>query len=134
MAEGAPPNTLAFLKLVTSDMEQAEAFYTGAFGMRRTTQMEAPGFQEVMLATPDGGFTLVLFHWTDGRSLEHGTRHGPIGFVTDEFEAAMDQAVAHGATIERGPFAFPGAKVAFFRSPEGHEIELMWRGPAEQAA
>jgi lactoylglutathione lyase len=130
----SPRNTLAFMKLITNDVEQAEAFYTGALGMARTTQMERPGFREIMVASPGGGFTLVLFQWTDGRALEHGSRHGPLGFITQDFDASLNQAVAHGATLERGPFAFPGAKVAFLKSPEGHEIELMWRGQVEQPA
>lgn len=130
----AQRDALAFFKIITGEIEQAEAFYTAAFGMARTNQMDGPGFCEIMLATPGSGFTLVLFQWKDGRTLEHGSRHGPIGFVTQDFDASLAQALEHGATLDRGPFDFPGARIAFLKSPEGHEIELMWRGKAEIAA
>lgn len=129
-----PRDTLGFFKLITTDVERAEAFYAAAFGMTRTTQMDGPTFREIMVTSPGSGFTLVLFQWTDGRTLEHGSRYGPLGFLTRDLDASLSQALAQGATLERGPFAFPGAKVAFLKSPEGHEIELMWRGKVDSAA
>ena len=129
MAEAATRarDTLAFFKIVTADVERAEAFFTGAFAMERTNQVEGPTFREIMLTAPGGGFTLVLFQWRDGRALQSGSLHGPIGFITRDFDASLAQAIAHGATLDRGPFDYGGGQVAFLLGPEGHEIELMAR-------
>ena len=129
MAEAATRarDTLAFFKIVTADVERAEAFFTGAFAMERTNQVEGPTFREIMLPAPGGGFTLVLFQWRDGRALQSGSLHGPIGFITRDFDASLAQAIAHGATLDRGPFDYGGGRVAFLLGPEGHEIELMAR-------
>lgn len=126
-------DTLAFFKIVTADVDRAEAFYTGAFGMVRTQQVDAPNFREIMLTSSSGGFTLVLFQWRDGRALHIGSGHRPMGFVTRDFDAALAQAQALGATLDRGPFDFGGNRVVFLHSPEGHEIELLWRGEKEPA-
>ena len=58
MAEAATRarDTLAFFKIVTADVERAEAFFTGAFAMARTNQVEGPTFREIMLTAPGGGF------------------------------------------------------------------------------
>ena len=125
--------TLAFFKIVTADIGPAEAFFTGAFAMVRTNQVDAPTFREIMLTSSGGGFTLVLFQWRDGRPLHIGSGHGPIGFVTRDFDDALAQAQAHGATIDRGPFDFGGGRLVFLHSPEGHEIELMWRSGKDAA-
>ena len=77
MAEAAARarDTLAFFKIVTADVERAEAFFTGAFAMARTNQVEGPTFREIMLTAPGGGFTLVLFQWRDGRALQLSLIH-----------------------------------------------------------
>ena len=44
-----------------------------------------------------------------------------------DFDASLAQAIAHGATLDRGPFDYGSGRVAFLHGPEGHEIELMAR-------
>lgn len=125
--------TLGFFKLIVSDVEAAERFYANALAMVRRTQVEGPTFREIMLASPGGTFTLVLFQWRDGRALEQGSAHGPVGFLTPDIGAPLQRMLDQGATLIRGPVEGGGMKAAFLRTPDGHEIELLQRQQAEAA-
>ena len=115
----------AFFKLIARDLERLVAFYTGAFGMEERNRIEGENFREVMLGTPGDAFTLVLFHYTDGRAVDIGSAYGPVGFLTRDLDAALDYTTAHGATTVRGPTDAGQMRVCFVIDPEGHEIELL---------
>jgi len=122
---------LNFFKLVVRDIDAARTFYTRAFGLvQRGADVVLPGLREVMLARPGEQFTLVLYQHTDGREIEMGSAHGPVGFLTRDLSGAMAHLVAEGAKPGRGPFDLPGMKIAFAFDPEGHEIELIQMAPA----
>ncbi|MFV3075597.1 VOC family protein [Niveispirillum fermenti] len=125
--------SLGFFKLVVPDAETSERFYAGTFGMVRRWQVEGPTFREIMLASQDSDFTLVLFQWRDGRALEQGTAHGPVGFRTPDLDTLLQAALDHGARLKHGPIEGSGMKAAFLISPDGHEIELLQRVQAEAA-
>lgn len=125
--------SLGFFKLIVPDVERSERFYAGAFGMARRWQVEGPTFREIMLASPDNDFTLVLFQWRDGRALEQGNAHGPVGFRTPDLAPLLQNALAHGATLKQGPIEGGGMRAAFLTSPDGHEIELLQRAQTEAA-
>jgi catechol 2,3-dioxygenase-like lactoylglutathione lyase family enzyme len=117
---------LNFFKLVVRDIDAMADFYARAFGFeQRGERIRIPGLEEAMLALPGEQFTLVLYHWTDGREIDIGTGHGPVGFLTSDVDAAYAHALAHGATDMRAPLDLPGMRLAFVRDPEGHEIEMI---------
>jgi lactoylglutathione lyase len=123
----APPVTLNFFKLVVKDMPAMLDFYERAFGFTVSREIDSPVMEEAILTLPgsDGRFSLVLYHWKDGRKITVGNGHGPVGLHTADVDAAFSHAVAQGAAIAVKPFAFPGARIAFVLDPEGHEIELI---------
>jgi lactoylglutathione lyase len=125
--------SLGFFKLIVPDVEVSECFYAGAFGMARRWQVDGHTFREIMLASPDNDFTLVLFQWRDGRVLEQGNAHGPVGFRTPDLDPLLQSALAHGATLKHGPIEGSGVRAAFLFSPDGHEIELLQRVHTEAA-
>lgn len=114
-----------FVKIVVADLAAAEAFYTQAFGFAVQNRIDAPAFREVMLAQKEGAFTLVLYHHTDGRSLDAGSGWGPLGFIVRDCDAEHARVIGLGASEVRAPAAFGGMKVSFVADPEGHEIELL---------
>lgn len=116
---------LNFFKLIVSDLEAMVAFYTRTFGFEDTRRIKLPGLEEAMLTLPGERFTLVLFHHTDGRAVEIGSGHGPVGFLTRDVDAAYAHAIANGATEQTPPREIPGMKLAFVRDPEGHELEMI---------
>ncbi|MBY0521585.1 MAG: VOC family protein [Sphingomonas sp.] len=117
---------LNFVKLIVSEMEAMIAFYTGAFGMVEAgPRVDLPEIEEALLTMPGDRFTLVLYRWKDGRGLELGTAHGPIGFLTKDIDGAYSRLLDHGARSMRKPFAMGPMKVAFVADPEGHEVELV---------
>lgn len=128
-----PLATLGFVKLVLPDIDAAERFYTAGLGMARRRQVEGPTFREVMLATPGGDFTLVLFQWRDGRALQQGTAHGPVGFLTHDLDLLLQRLLDLGATLKNGPVQGGGMRAVFLYSPDGHEIELLQRIQTEAA-
>lgn len=117
---------LNFFKLIVSDMEAMIAFYAGAFGMvEASPRVDLPEIEEALLTMPGDRFTLVLYRWKDGRGLEPGTAHGPVGFLTKDIDGAYARLLDHGARPMRKPFALGPMKVAFVADPEGHEVELV---------
>ena len=121
----ASAETIAFFKLTVPDVESAEAFYSAALGMVRTREINEAPYRERMLQSPGAGFTLVLFQWLDGRSLENGNGYGPVGFYTTDMDAAIARIEAAGGKLKSGPHSFGPSSVVFLTSPQGHELELI---------
>lgn len=117
--------TLAFFKVIVTDLDAAVRFYTETFGFTVADQVNVAGVEERMLTMPDGKFTLVLLRWTDGRAITVGNGFGPVGFMTRDIEAAYAKALANGATSQRAPFDMGPMRIAFVLDPEGHSIELI---------
>lgn len=116
---------LNFFKLIVRDIDAMVDFYKTTFGFTETNRITLPGLIEAMLVLPEQTFNLVLYKHTDGREIEIGSGHGPVGFVTRDADAAFARAVAKGATPVREPFSGPGMRIAFVNDPEGHEIEFI---------
>lgn len=114
-----------FVKIVVRDLAAMEKFYTEGFGFEVQNRIDTPAFREIMMAQPKGGFTLVLYHHMDGRTIDVGNGWGPLGFIVRDCDADHAKAIAGGATEVRAPAAFGGMKVSFVADPEGHEIELL---------
>ncbi|WP_079247051.1 VOC family protein [Sphingomonas turrisvirgatae] len=116
---------LNFFKLVVRDLDAMVDFYTTAFGFEVQNRIRLSGLEEVMLVLPGERFNLVLYHHTDGRAVEIGDGHGPLGFITRDLDAALGHVLASGATPDKGPIDLPGMRLAFVHDPEGHELELI---------
>lgn len=116
---------LAFFKLIVRDLGTARHFYEQALGFAVKDVFDTPEFGEVILTQGDGGTSLILFAWKDGRDTPDARGHGPTGFVCADIEAAHAALVAAGATPKGPVLAVEGGiRVAFLDDPEGHEIEL----------
>jgi lactoylglutathione lyase len=116
---------LAFFKLIVKDLERMKTFYREAFGLREVNGFDTPDFEEAMLQQEGNDFLLMLLRYKSGGRDGDLTAHGPIGFVADNLQLAVDAALAAGATLKLAPFDVGEARVAFVLDPEGHEIEII---------
>ena len=123
-----PALRLAFVKLNTSDMAGALAFWRDAFGFAVTGSYDEPAFLENILQVPGqpGGLSLMLVQSKGGDALVVGTAHGPVGLQCDDIVSALEHALAAGGrkTMDITEVA-PGVRVCLLFSPQGHEIELV---------
>ena len=92
---------LSFFKLTVPNAVAAEKFYTSAFGMTRQNIVDTKDFKEIMLISPDGAFTLVMFEWKDGREIVIGNGYGPLGFVTRDLETTIGTGRRRGRSCQR---------------------------------
>lgn len=130
MTDTASAALFTFVKLTVSDIEAMTRFFVEGFGMTHADTVDTPDFPEHMLAGKKGSATIVLFHWKDGRAIEIGNGWGPVGMITRDVERDVARAVAAGATARGEIVSFGAARIAFVKTPEGHEIEMMQMGAA----
>lgn len=116
---------LNFFKLIVRDLDAMQKFYAETFGFEERSRFTLPTLEEVMLALPGEQFTLVLYRHTDGRAVEIGSGHGPVGFLTRDVDAAYAHAIANGASELAAPRDMGPMRLAFVKDPEGHDIEMI---------
>ncbi len=122
---------LSFIKLSVADLEEAFAFWRDAFGFVKTNSYDEPDFLEYILGIPgqEGGLSLMLLQYKDGRDTTVGGGHGPIGFSTNDIVTTLENALAAGGTKTMDiTEVVPGVRVCLLESPQGHEIELVQAG------
>ncbi|HEY3947810.1 VOC family protein [Phenylobacterium sp.] len=124
---GAPSVRFGFMKFVVRDLQGMADFYTRAFGLAVTQTIDLPDITELVLRRPgeEAGFSLILYWNKDGRPVEVGSGHGPLGLYLRDVDAAYAWAVSQGATPHRPPWDTEAMRVAFVLDPEGRELELI---------
>lgn len=118
------------------DLEQAVRFYTQAFGLSVSRRFAASVVELAGAATP-----IYLIHAPEGSAPFGGAQQGrsyarhwsPIhlDFVVPELGAALQQALAVGATLERDPRHEVWGKIAVLADPWGNGfclLEFVGRG------
>ena len=125
MTEQANPALFTFVKLTVSDIKCMTQFFVEGFGMTHADTVDTAEFRENMMVGKQGSATVVLFHWKDGRSIEMGNGWGPLGMITRDLDRDLQRAVEAGASQRGETIQFGPARIAFVKTPEGHEIEMM---------
>ena len=88
-----------------------QAFYGRVFGW--TFQEYGPDYLAFNDGTLDGGFTTEA-------AISHA---GPlIVLYSADLEASLKEVKAHGGSIEKQIFAFPGGRRFHFKDPDGNEF------------
>lgn len=118
---------LGFMKFVVADLPAMIDFYGQALGLTVAQTIETDRFVEKILRRPGetSGFSLILFHYTDGRAIQVGNGHGPLGLYVRDVDAAYAHAIAQGARPQTEPYDTGAMRVAFVLDPEGRELELI---------
>lgn len=119
-----------FTKLIVGDLEASAAFYREVFGLvetyRVTAEIGGRVIHEIMHEpTAEGAGPLVLLTFDDTDQPAPGSVI--LGFVTDDVDALVARAVAHGAAVVDVPHDLPehSVRVGFVTDPEGHLLELV---------
>ena len=115
----------SFIKLYVADLESMIAFYAAAFDMTVQVRINEADFEEVLMRQERHEFLLGLLSWKTDSDKGQRPATGVIGFITQDADAAVAQAIKAGATLKRAPFDIPGTRVALVNDPEGHEIEFV---------
>ncbi len=115
--------------LYVPDVPAALAFYERAFGFSRKSLHESNSSGELATGTTRLAFAAESLAKTHGdfRASRPGEKPCAmeVAFVTDDVEAALERAVAAGATLHHGPEQKPwGQTVGYVRDPNGFLIEL----------
>ncbi len=123
----APSVRFGFMKFVVRDLVPMRSFYERAFGLVVAQTIDLPDIVELVMRRPgeETGFSLILYCNKDGRDVDVGTGHGPLGLYVRDVDAAFAHAVKEGATPHREPWDATGMRVAFVLDPEGRELELI---------
>jgi catechol 2,3-dioxygenase-like lactoylglutathione lyase family enzyme len=122
-----------FLKIFVADLDRSAAFYADALGFVPGARFAVEAFEELVLRPGQGvrGGSLVLCRWRDGRPLELGNAHGPIGLKVADVDAAHDQVLAAGGVSRVAPLAIQSSRLAIVHDPDGHALELIAFGQSE---
>ena len=127
------PALFTFVKLTVADIDAATRFFQEGFGLKHADTVDTPTFREHMMTGPKGAMTIVLFHWKDGRAVDTGNGYGPVGMISRDLDADLARALVAGAKQKGETVQFGPARIAFVRTPEVHEIEIMQMGTAATA-
>ncbi len=117
----------SFIKLHVPDMEEGLAFWRDAFGFAVTGTFDEPEFLEHIMTLPgqEGGPSVILLQYRDGRDVTVGPGHGPVGLECDDIVTTMESALAAGAEKTMDILDLGPVRVVVIKSPQGHEIELL---------
>lgn len=119
---------LGYTILYVADVPASVRFYQQAFGLGLKFMDESQSFAELDTGSTSLAFCARSLLTQMGKSPAAPQVHAPcfeIALVTDDVAAAMDRAVAAGATALQAPQRMDwGQTVAYVADPEGFTVEL----------
>jgi len=122
--------TYIFAKTFVHDLEAMATFYEAVFGLvpfgRHKDAMLGREVDEITYqASYPGGPALTLIKYLDSTGPTAG--EAVQGFMTEDLEAVVERALAHGGSAPDPIRSIPefGIKVAFVLDPEGHVNEVI---------
>ncbi|MGY1642144.1 VOC family protein [Geodermatophilus sp. SYSU D00703] len=122
------------LALQVADVSAAAAFYTRVFapaGVREVMRYDTPGGPVVGLCGPDGHLRLWLGPVAEGsdRPVHLAVRAPSRAAVDEVFALARDEGVELLHEPRVWPEYHPGYYGAFFRDPDGNNVEAVHHTP-----
>jgi len=116
-----------FVKIFVTDLDRSAMFYSASLGFVAGPRFAAREFDELVMRPGEGvrGGSLVLCRWKDGRAMELGNAHGPLGLRVEDVDAAHDKVLAAGGSSQIAPLDLQGNRLAIVADPDGHPLELI---------
>jgi lactoylglutathione lyase len=113
------------------DLDAALKFF-GTLGLRemRRQQNEAGRFTLVFLGSGAGGDPAEIeltYNWDQKEAYPTGRFFGHLAFEVDDIYQFCERIESQGIEVLRPP---RDGHMAFVKSPDGHSVELLQRGPA----
>lgn len=124
---------LAMTKIPTRDLAAQTDFYKVVAGFEVAQTIEAPGFVENIMVSPDGGgAALVLMHQDGVVPASGGTQ---LVFETEDIGAFAIRVTESGGQMTHPIETVPnlGLSYAFFQDPEGNMLEAITRNNKSSA-
>lgn len=122
--------TYIFAKTFVHDLDAMASFYENVFGLvpfgRHKDEMFGREIDEVTYqASYPGGPALTLIKYLDSTGPSVG--EAVQGFMSDNLEALVERAIAHGGAVPEPIRDVPGfgIRVVFVLDPEGHVNEVI---------
>ncbi len=119
---------LAYTILYVTDVAKALDFYRDAFGLKVKFLHESGDFGELDTGATTLAFSSRTLMAALGKTPRPADPHAPsseIAFTTDDVAAAVDKAVATGATLIQKPEQMPwGQTVAYVADLDGFLVEI----------
>jgi lactoylglutathione lyase len=114
------------------DLEAALDFFVKKLGLResRRSQSTEGRYTLVFLssgADADPAEIELTYNWDQKEPYPTGRFFGHLAFQVEDIHATCARLREAGVTIHRPP---RDGRMAFVKSPDGHSIELLQRGPA----
>jgi lactoylglutathione lyase len=114
------------------DLEGALDFFVTKLGLRelRRQQNEAGRFTLVFLGTGapgDDAQVELTYNWDQAEPYPTGRFFGHLAYEVDDIYATCARLQSGGVAILRPP---RDGHMAFIKSPDGHSVELLQRGPS----
>jgi lactoylglutathione lyase len=113
------------------DLDAALKFF-GTLGLRETRRQpnEAGRFTLVFLGSGDPGDPAEIeltYNWDQKEPYPTGRFFGHLAFEVDDIYQFCERIESQGVEVLRPP---RDGRMAFIKSPDGHSVELLQRGPA----
>jgi len=113
------------------DLDAALKFF-GTLGLRETRRQpnEAGRFTLVFLGSGDPGDPAEIeltYNWDQKEPYPTGRFFGHLAFEVDDIYQFCQRIESQGVEVLRPP---RDGRMAFIKSPDGHSVELLQRGPA----
>jgi lactoylglutathione lyase len=113
------------------DLDAALKFF-GTLGLRETRRQpnEAGRFTLVFLGSGDPGDPAEIeltYNWDQKEPYPTGRFFGHLAFEVDDIYQVCERIESQGVEVLRPP---RDGRMAFIKSPDGHSVELLQRGPA----
>ncbi len=113
------------------DLDAALKFF-GTLGLRETRrqQSEAGRFTLVFLGSGEGGDPAEIeltYNWDQKEPYPTGRFFGHLAFEVNDIYQFCERIESQGIEVLRPP---RDGHMAFIKSPDGHSVELLQRGPA----
>jgi lactoylglutathione lyase len=106
--------------LYVKNIEKSLAFFTDVLGLSVTRRI--PGENGMVFLGENGKPNIELI----GTNNDMAFSGFSLGFTVDSIDAETKKLTAAGCSMIREPFSpNPHVRLAFFRSPDGFEIELI---------
>jgi len=118
-----PNYSLEHIHLSSPNPQQAAVFYEKMLGAKITGSSAMPDGRSNVVVDING---LVLRITETAQGKADGLDH--IGFLTEDIEKGMADAVAEGCEIVKEIGPLKGGKFAFFMGPDGVLVELIEKG------
>jgi lactoylglutathione lyase len=120
-----PQGSLDHIGLYVKDLERSLRFYGEVFGFPEHHRFGVGESKIAVLDTGKGLLELIQRPGAPSEPPKGSWSH--VAFHIDDYGALMGKLERKGLELRKVTMA-DGSRIAFFRDPDGHEIEIMEKG------